>query len=412
MHAEIVMIGTELLLGEIIDTNAAKLAKYLREIGLDLYYKTTVGDNLLRITAVLNAALDRAPVVITSGGLGPTVDDMTRQAVADATGRALVYSLELEAQIAARFRSFGREMGENNKRQAYLPQGALPLPNPVGSAPCFLAEDTRGRGFVISLPGVPRELTYMMENTVLPLLIERTGGARVLQVRVLRTCAVGESNIDRVIGDLMTGRNPTVGLAAHAGQTDVRIAAKADTQAEAEALIAPVETELRRRLGIAIYGFERETVAEVVGRLLAERGLTLGVVDTLTGGQIGQELGEAGYAGLIATELYNLTPEQAVEALQLSGNWDFGPASGQTLATALARQVAPEGGLGLALVGPLAGQDADNLTFIAVHDPTGLPFTETGRSFQNTDYVRRWLTIQGLDRVRRVVLQARTSPVD
>lgn len=412
MHAEIVMIGTELLLGEIIDTNAAKLAKYLREIGLDLYYKTTVGDNLSRITAVLNAALDRAPVVITSGGLGPTVDDMTRQAVADATGRALVYSLELEAQIAARFRSFGREMGENNKRQAYLPQGALPLPNPVGSAPCFLAEDTRGRGFVISLPGVPRELTYMMENTVLPLLIERTGGARVLQVRVLRTCAVGESNIDRVIGDLMTGSNPTVGLAAHAGQTDVRIAAKADTQAEAEALITPVEAELRRRLGIAIYGFERETVAEVVGRLLAERGLTLGVVDTLTGGQIEQEMGEAGYASLIATKLHNLTPEQAVEALQLSGIWDFGPASGQTLATALARQVAPEGGLGLALVGPLADQDADNLTFIAVHDPTDLPFTETGRSFQNTDYVRRWLTIQGLDRVRRVVLQARTSPVD
>ncbi|HRV95837.1 MAG TPA: competence/damage-inducible protein A, partial [Anaerolineae bacterium] len=123
MHAELVMIGTELLLGEIVDTNATKLAKMLREIGLDLYYKTTVGDNLTRITAVLNLALDRSDVVITSGGLGPTVDDMTRQAVADATGRALVYSTDLEAQIAERFRSFGREMKENNKRQAYIPEG-------------------------------------------------------------------------------------------------------------------------------------------------------------------------------------------------------------------------------------------------------------------------------------------------
>ncbi|MDX1523941.1 MAG: molybdopterin-binding protein, partial [Anaerolineae bacterium] len=199
MHAEIVMIGTELLLGEIVDTNATKLGKMLREIGLDLLYKSTVGDNVDRITAVLNVALDRSDVVITSGGLGPTVDDMTRQAVANATGRPLVYSTELEAQIAARFRTFGREMAENNRRQAYIPDGALALPNPVGSAPCFLSEDVAGRGFIISLPGVPRELEYMMRNTVLPLLVERMGGAKVMKVRVLRTCAVGESNVDRGI---------------------------------------------------------------------------------------------------------------------------------------------------------------------------------------------------------------------
>ena len=157
MHAEIVMIGTELLLGEIVDTNATKLAKMLREIGLDLYYKTTVGDNVARITAVLNLALDRSPVVITSGGLGPNGGDMTRQAVASATGRTLVYSQELERQIAARFRSFGRAMADNNKRQAYIPEGALPLPNPVGTAPCFLSEDVRGRGFIVCLPGVPAD---------------------------------------------------------------------------------------------------------------------------------------------------------------------------------------------------------------------------------------------------------------
>ena len=141
MHAEIVMIGTELLLGEIVDTNANMFAKALRDIGLDLLYKTTVGDNEARITDVLNLALDRSDVVITSGGIGPTVDDVTRQTVANATGRELVYSEELEAQIAERFRGFGRKMADNNRRQAYIPEGALPLPNPVGSAPCFLSDD-------------------------------------------------------------------------------------------------------------------------------------------------------------------------------------------------------------------------------------------------------------------------------
>ena len=173
MHAEIVMIGTELLLGEIVDTNANRFAKALCEIGLDLYYKTTVGDNEARITGVLNLALDRSDVIITSGGIGPTVDDVTRQAAANATGRKLVYSADLEAQIAERFRSFGREMAENNKRQAYIPEGAMALTNPAGTAPCFLSEDIRGRGFIISLPGVPRELEYMMKNTVVPLLVER-----------------------------------------------------------------------------------------------------------------------------------------------------------------------------------------------------------------------------------------------
>jgi nicotinamide-nucleotide amidase len=254
MHTEIVMIGTELLLGEIVDTNATKLAKALRDLGMDLFYKTTLGDNEDRITAVLNQALDRAGVVITSGGLGPTVDDVTRQAVANATGRKLVYSEELEAQIAARFRSFGRRMAENNKRQAYIPEGALPLPNPVGTAPCFLSEDVRGRGFIISLPGVTRELEHMMTHVVAPLLVERMGGVQVTKVRILRTCAVGESNVDRAIGDLMAASNPTVGLAAHAGQTDVRITAKAETEAAAEALIAEMESNVRERLGVAVYG--------------------------------------------------------------------------------------------------------------------------------------------------------------
>lgn len=411
MHAEIVMIGTELLLGEIVDTNATMMGKMLREIGLNLFYKSTVGDNLLRISRVIDLALDRSDIVITSGGLGPTVDDITRQAVADATGRELVYSLELEEQIAARFRGFGREMAENNKRQAYIPAGSLILPNPVGTAPCFLSEDSRGRGFVISLPGVPRELEYMMTHAVIPLLVERMGGAKVMKVRVLRTCAVGESNIDRGIGDLMTWTNPTVGLAAHTGQTDVRITAKADTETEAAALVAEMEATLRERLGVAIYGVEKETVPEVVGRLLAEKKIKVGLVDTLTGGQLGRNLAEAGFAEWIARELNGTSPAESWQAVGLTGFPNLNGVDGAKLAATLAQAVAPMDGAGLALLGPMP-QGETHQTFIALHGPGELHLIEPGRNYQDNEYSRRWLVIQGLDWLRRGLLEQLISPVD
>ena len=408
MHAEIVMIGTELLLGEIVDTNANRLALALRDIGLDLYYKTTVGDNLDRMTEVLNLALDRSDVIITSGGIGPTVDDVTRQAVADATGRRLVYSTELEAEIAARFNRFGRPMADNNKRQAYIPEGATPLTNPVGTAPCYLSEDVNGRGCIISLPGVPRELDHMMENTVIPLLIERMGGIKVTRVRVLRTCAVGESNIDRGIGDLMTEGNPTVGLAAHIGQTDVRITAKADTDEEADTLVAGMEEKLRERLGVAVYGVGKVTVAEVVGDLMQEKSLKIGVVDTLTGGQLARDLVESGYADLVTTDL---SPANLAEASKHADAAIADPTDveeARALAVSLAEDVTPNDGIGLAMIGPYE----DSSTFVALNGPGEACLFERGRNFQDTDHMRRWLVVQSLDWVRRTLLGQMKSPVD
>jgi len=404
MHAEIVMIGTELLLGELVDTNANRLAIGLRSIGMDLYYKTSVGDNEERITDVINLALERSDIVITSGGLGPTVDDITRQAVATATGRSLVYSEELEKQIASRFRNFGREMADNNKRQAYLPEGSTPLENPVGTAPCFLSEDTKGRGCVITLPGVPRELEYMLENAVIPILAERMGGVKVTKVHTLRTCAMGESNIDRAIGDLMTSGNPTVGLAAHAGQTDVRIAAKADTEQEADDLIDEMEAKLRERLGIAIYGTGKETVAEVVGKILSKKGLNVGVVDTLTDGQLTRELDEAGFGAILTTNLTEKDPNSAIKSVGL----DAPSEDPLTLATSIAEKIAPPGGVGLAMLGPFE----KNATFISLIGPNGRNLSEQGRNFQDSDHIRRWLVIQGLDWMRRSVLDKLDSPVD
>ena len=408
MHAEIVMIGTELLLGEIVDTNANRLALALRDIGLDLYYKTTVGDNLDRMTEVLNLALDRSDVIITSGGIGPTVDDVTRQAVADATGRKLVYSTELEAEIAARFSRFGRPMADNNKRQAYIPEGATPLTNPVGTAPCYLSEDVNGRGCIISLPGVPRELDHMMENTVIPLLIERMGGIKVTRVRVLRTCAVGESNIDRGIGDLMTTGNPTVGLAAHIGQTDVRITAKADTEEEADTLVAGMEEKLRERLGIAVYGVGKVTVAEVIGELMQEKSLKLGVVDTLTGGQLARDLVESGYADLVATDLAPANLAEALEDAGADASNSPDVEEARSHAVSLAEGVTPADGIGLAMIGPY--EDAS--TFVALNGPGETCLFERGRNFQDTDHMRRWLVVQSLDWVRRTLLGQMKSPVD
>jgi nicotinamide-nucleotide amidase len=390
MHAELIMIGTELLLGEIVDTNANRLSLALRDIGMDLYYKTTVGDNEQRIVDVLNLALDRSDVILTSGGIGPTVDDITRQAVATATGRNLVYSDVLERQVAARFRKFGRKMADNNKRQAYMPEGATPIENPVGTAPCFLSEDTAGRGCVIVLPGVPRELEHLVENSVKPILIERMGGIKITRVKVLRTCAVGESNVDRVIGDLMTSSNPTVGLAAHIGQTDVRITTKADTEEEADAAIAGMEETLRERLGVAIYGEGKETVAQVVGELLQAKDLKLGVVDSLTQGQFIRDMAENGFA------------DRVVE-VESDGTGTDGDA-----ATELAALAATETGLGLAMVGP----SSEGTTYMAVHGPGDSRLVEQSRNYQDTDHIRRWLTTQGFDWVRRALLGNLSSPAD
>ena len=409
MHAEIVMIGTELLLGEIVDTNANRLALALRDIGLDLYYKTTVGDNLARMTEVLDLALDRSDVIITSGGIGPTVDDVTRQAVADATGRKLVYSTELEAEIAARFSRFGRPMADNNKRQAYIPEGATPLTNPVGTAPCYLSEDVNGRGCIISLPGVPRELDHMMENTVIPLLIERMGGIKVTRVRVLRTCAVGESNIDRGIGDLMTAGNPTVGLAAHIGQTDVRITAKADTEEEADTLVAGMEEKLRKRLGVAVYGVGKVTVAEVVGGLMQEKSLKLGVVDTLTGGQLARDLVESGYSDLVVTDLAPANLAEALKGSEIGVSTDPDVEAARSYAVSLAEQVTPSDGIGLAMIGPFE----DSSTFIAMNGPgEGALLFERSRNYQDSDHIRRWLVVQAFDWIRRTLLGQMKSPVD
>jgi len=286
--AEIITIGTEILLGEIVDTNAHYIARQLRDAGIDLYRKTTVGDNAERIAQAIQQAMERSEIILTTGGLGPTVDDPTRDAVALALNRKTEFHQALWEQIQERFRRFNREPTENNKRQAFIPSDSLPIENPVGTAPSFIASE--GTCTIISLPGVPREMEYLLDNAALPYLRERYKLTGMIKARILHTAGVGESQIDDLIADLETLSNPTIGLSAHSGQVDIRITAKADSEVKADQLIADVEIEVRKRLGVWIYGADQDTLEEAALRAVSELGWTLTVVESGLGGELIQRL--------------------------------------------------------------------------------------------------------------------------
>lgn len=289
LNAEIVTTGTEILLGEIVDTNAAWIAQQLRETGVNLYYKTTVGDNEARIRRVLELGMSRSDVIIVSGGLGPTVDDVTRQAIANATKHPLFLHEGAFVTLKERFERFGVQMTENNLQQAYIPEGALLIENPVGTAPGFIVETEQCA--VIAVPGVPREMKHLMTETVLPYLRTRAGNTGIIRRRVLRTIGIGESMIDSVLGELMHASNPTIGLAAHTGQVDVRVTARAETADAAEAMIDQMEAQVREKIGPYIYSITPgETYETVVSRRLQEKGATIALLETNTRGLLAQRL--------------------------------------------------------------------------------------------------------------------------
>lgn len=292
MHAELIAIGSELVLGEIVDTNSAHIARTLRGIGLSVERTTTIADDLPRITALIKEACARTPVVITTGGLGPTVDDPTRAAVAQALNQPLVFHPELWQQIKERFARWGRIPGDNNRQQAFIPEFGTPVENPVGTAPAFWVEHQApyGLGVVISLPGVPREMEYLLTQRVVPYLRERYGLTGCIKARVLRTIGIGESTIDQQIGELEKLLNPTVGLNAHAGNVDIRITATAASEAEADALIAPIEAQVRAALAEHIYGVDGVTIDQVVGRLLEASHKRIAIAETGTLGQFNARL--------------------------------------------------------------------------------------------------------------------------
>ena len=267
--AEIISIGTELLLGEIQDTNTRYMALRLREMGIDLYRVTIVGDNAMRIADAIRESLARADIVITTGGLGPTVDDPTRSAVALAFNVDVVFHSELWDQIRSRFINRGYHPSENNKKQAFLPESAIAIENPVGTAPAFYIE--RANKIVISLPGVPAEMETIFSKSLAPLVQQFFHLNEIIKTRVLHTIGIGESALDALISDLETGGNPTVGLSAHPASVDIRITAKSQSESQAENMITAIEMEIRSRIPDVIFGQDQETIQSILAALAIER---------------------------------------------------------------------------------------------------------------------------------------------
>lgn len=292
MNAEIVAVGSELLLGQIVDSNSAWIAQRLASVGANLFYKTVVGDNRQRMVSIINNSLNRADLVITTGGIGPTQDDVTREVVAEVTGRKIVVDPESLSDIEERFRKRGFILTKNNERQAEVPEGCTVIKNPNGTAPAFLVEDMRG--VVICLPGVPFEMKWLIDNEVLPYLRGKFGLNQVIHYKVLKVSDLGESNVDHLIGHLIAdSTNPTVGVLAHPGQVDVRITAQATNETEAEKLIAPVEQKARELLGEHVFATNDETMEDIVGKLLRDRDMSIATYEDLSGGTVADHVREA-----------------------------------------------------------------------------------------------------------------------
>ncbi len=289
-NCEIITIGTELLLGQILDTNTTYLAQELGSIGISVRFRTAVGDLPDEMKQVIEDAVQRCDLVIVTGGLGPTKDDLTRDVVAKVAGVDLEFRTDLMAQIEQIFNRYGYNMPENNRRQAFVPAGSQSIPNPVGTAPAFISE-ARGKP-IVCLPGVPRELKYLLIREVIPWLRKRyqLTDQRIIY-RVLKTVGIGESRVDQLIGDLMgNGKNPEVGLLASQGEIKIRIAAKAEDMQSADDLITPIEQEIRSRLGNKIFGKDDDKFEQVIDSMLNEQGLTLAIFETFTAGRAAQRL--------------------------------------------------------------------------------------------------------------------------
>ena len=286
MNAEIISVGTELLLGNSTNTDARDVSLALAELGINVYWHTVVGDNPARLTECLYRARNRADLIVTTGGLGPTCDDLTKQTVARAFGRELLFDEAAWDTIRAWFGDQRRDVPENNRAQAWLPEGSTVLANSCGTAPgCMFETD----GVLVAmLPGPPRECNAMLREQLVPRLEQRSG--QTIRSHLIRMFGVGESAMEEKLRDLMDGSNPTVAPYAKLGECLARVTAKADTEAQCEELMAPVVEEICRRMGDVVYGIDDDGLEHRVLSLLKETGKTIATAESCTGGMIAQRI--------------------------------------------------------------------------------------------------------------------------
>ena len=378
MRAEVVSVGTELLLGQIVDTDAAYLARALSELGISLYRRTTVGDNMDRLMAALRQALSDADIVLTIGGLGPTMDDITRDGLAAAMGDTLRPDETIAERLREFFRSRGLPVLESNLRQAMVPTQGRAIENPHGTAPGLLFEKDGKVG--IALPGPPNEFIPMVDNHVVPYLRRKTGNVGTIRSLVLRIAGVGESAVEDRVKDLMLDSNPTVAPYAKVGEVHLRVTARADSAEEADRLIAERAALVRERLGEALYGENDDPLEKAVVDLLKARGQTVATAESCTGGLVAQRITDvAGSSavfpgGVVAYSNEAKSDLVAVPAERIARVGAVSPEVAEALAEGARRRFGATFGIGVTgIAGPDGGtpEKPVGLVYLAVAYPGG-----------------------------------------
>lgn len=324
MIVEVLAVGTELLLGQIVNSNAARIAELLAESGLDHYHQTVVGDNIERIASAVELACSRADALIITGGLGPTQDDLTREALCRSAGVEMGFSEDYAEELRIRWEARGRKMPDSNLKQAEYPAGAEMIHNPKGTAPALRM--TIGATIVFAVPGVPAEMVPLVEREVLPVLRHAAGAGGVVLSRLLRTWGRSESRVADLIADVFdAGANPTVAFLASSGEIKIRLTAKAADAGAAVGLIEPVEAEVRRRLGASVFAVDGDTVETVLLNDLRRRGWTLATAESATAGLISSRItsvpgasdvfkgGVVAYSAAAKTSLLGVSPATIAE---------------------------------------------------------------------------------------------------
>jgi nicotinamide-nucleotide amidase len=409
MKAEIVSIGTEILLGEIIDTNSAYIAERLPALGIDVYYEHVVGDNLGRLCEVVGKAFERADLVITTGGLGPTEDDLTREAVAAVMGETTRIDPDLEIWLKGVYARRGNVMPERNIKQTWLIPSARAIANPRGTAPGWWVE--RDGKLIVSMPGPPAEMTRMWEEEVGPELLRRQTGT-VLIKRTLKTAGIGESNVDEMLSPLLKSNNPSIGIYARADGVQVRIGAKAETPEAARALIEPVEVEARRILGGHLWGADDDTFESVLGGMLKQRGLTLAVMESCSGGLLADTItnvpgSSAYFRGGIVSYATEVKEMMGVDPAVIAKHGVVSAETAAAMAEAVRERLGADIGMGVTGVAGPEPQDGQPVgqVYIALNGGEHVPPQSMAFQFaQSRQAIKRRAVTQALVLLRRALV--------
>lgn len=406
MNAELIAVGTEILLGDIVNTDAQVISQGLSELGINVFYQTVVGDNPARLRHVVETARDRADIIITTGGLGPTLDDLTKETLATVFGKKMALHQPSLDRIKGFFQTIGREMTPNNEKQAWLPEGCTVFTNEWGTAP-GCAFEAYGK-HVLMLPGPPRECNPMWKECAMPYLYKLAGGCIVS--RNIRVFGLGESNMEAILHDMMEqSKNPTIAPYAKTSECFARVTAKADTPAECEKLLEPVVEKICGLLGDDVYGVDVDSLEQVVGDGLRQRGMTLAVAESCTGGLLSKRItdvpgcsdyylgGVCSYANEVKMNLLGVKKETLDTLGAVS------PEVAEQMAEGVAKALGADVGVGITgVAGPGGGTEEKpvGLVYISVWHK-GQHFTRKMKAANGRDRIRMQAASTALDLIRR-----------